>query len=379
MQVKIPVLDLKGLHSGIKGEIIQKISELYDNTEFVYGRTARIFEENFKRYNQTKYALAVDNGTNALEIALRAAGVGHGDEVITVANTFIATVAAIHFTGAKPVFVDIDPNTWNMDPGKIESKITLNTKAILPVHLYGQPAEMLRIREIALKNNLILIGDSAQSIGSQIKENGVWKSTSKFADISTFSFYPGKNMGACGEAGAVVTDKQEFAEFIAMFRDHGSKEKYIHEFVGRNNRIDAFQAAILDIKLKYIDDWNQKRRQVAEWYYELLSDVEEIQLPFVPPHIYHIYHLFVILVENRENFQKYLAEHGIGTALHYKIPVHLQKAFAYLGYKKGDLPITESIVARNVSLPMYPELQREEVEYVCQTIKDYFGRRNWIG
>jgi dTDP-4-amino-4,6-dideoxygalactose transaminase len=372
--MQVPFCELNSIHQSIKSEVFNKLAELFDRTEFVYGETAKKFEKNFAVYNGTKYAVAVDNGTNAIELALRAIGVKPGDEVLTVANTFIATVAGIHFTGAKPVFVDINPKTWNMDVDLIESKITEKTRAILPVHLYGQPAEMIKISEIASKYNLKLIGDSAQSIGSKICANGIWKSTSQFADLSTFSFYPGKNLGACGEAGAVVTDNQEYAEFIAMFRDHGSKEKYIHEFIGRNNRIDAFQAAILDIKLNYIDEWNARRKQVADWYFELLSDVEEIQLPTIPDHIQSVFHLFVILVDNRANFQQYLSEHGIGTALHYKIPVHLQKAFQHLGYKKGDLPVAESVVSRNVSLPMFPDLTFDQVKYVANTIKNYFAK-----
>jgi len=373
---RVPFLELNSIHKSIESFVFKRLRDLYRNTEFVYGKTAKEFEINFAKYNETRYAIAVDNGTTAVELALRALGIKPGDEVITVSNTFIATVAGIHFTGAKPVFTEIDINTWNIDQDLIVSKITDKTRAILPVHLYGQPCDMLKIRDVAKKYNLYLIGDSAQSIGSKIKENGIWKNTSQFADISAFSFYPGKNLGACGEAGAIATNNKEYADYISMFRDHGSQEKYIHEFVGRNNRIDAFQAAILDIKLKYIDDWNIQRREVAKWYYELLCDVEEIQLPTILEGTQPVFHLFVILVNKRDEFQKYLSDHGIGTGLHYKIPVHLQKAFAHLGYKKGDLPITESVVSRNVSLPMFPNLNYKQVKYVADIIKNYFVKKS---
>ncbi|MBI5219161.1 MAG: DegT/DnrJ/EryC1/StrS family aminotransferase [Bacteroidia bacterium] len=370
--MQVPFFTLKFQHEQIKSEVFRKIEELYDRTEFVYGKTGKEFEENFALFNEMAFACAIDNGTTGVELCLRAAGIKQGDEVITVSNTFIATVAAIHFTGAKPVFVEADANTWNMDPAKIEEKIIPATKAILPVHLYGQPANMIEINKIAEKYNLIVIGDSAQSVGSKIFYNEEWKSTSRFADISSFSFYPGKNLGACGEAGMIVTNNSNYAKFINMFRDHGSEEKYIHDFPGKNNRIDAFQSAILNIKLKHLDLWNAQRRQVAKWYFDELGSIEEIQLPAVPDNVLPVHHLFVILVKNREDFQKYLAEKGVGTALHYKLPIHLQKAFHHLNYKKGDLPITESIVERNISLPMFPELTCEQVKYIAKTIKEYF-------
>lgn len=368
----IPFLNLKYQHQQIKEEVFSALEELYDRTEFAYGKTGKEFESNFAAFNNTEYACAVDNGTMALELCLRSAGIGSGDEVITVSNTFIATVAAIHFTGATPVLAEIHPDTWNIDPERIEEKITPKTKAIIPVHLYGQPADMTRIRDIARKHNLIVIGDSAQAIGSKIRENSEWHSVSRYADMSAYSFYAGKNLGACGEAGAVVTDNPDYAQFISMFRDHGSKEKYIHEFIGKNNRIDAFQAAVLKVKLQYIEEWNSKRQQVADWYFQELGDVEELKLPTVLPDVLPVYHLFVVLADNRNEFQDFLAQKGVGTALHYKLPVHLQQAFSHLGYVKGDLPVTETVVKKNVSLPMFPELSQEEVHYVAEVIKGYF-------
>ena len=373
--MKVPFLTLSHQHKQIKDEIFAKWNELYDRTEFVYNKTGKEFEKEFAKYNSNKYSLALDSGTTAVELALKAVGIGKNDEVITVSNTFIATVAGIHFTGAKPIFVEVDEKTWNIDTKKIEEKITSETKAIMPVHLYGQPANLIEIKEIAKKHNLLVIADAAQAIGTKIKVNGVWENPSKFADLSTFSFYPGKNLGACGEAGAIVTDNADYADYISKFRDHGSTVKYIHEIVGRNNRMDAFQAAALLIKLKYIDKWNEQRRQVAKWYFELLSDVKEIQLPYCPENILPNYHLFVTLVDNREDFQRYLQEKGVGTALHYKIPVHLQKAFSHLNLPKGTLPITESIVERNVSLPMFPELTYDEVKYVAKIVKEYFSKK----
>ncbi len=368
----VPFFSLSEQHKKLKTEIFDKWEELYDRTEFVYGKTGKEFEKDFAKYTGQKYAIALDSGTSAVEISLRAAGISEGDEVITVANTFIATVAPIHFVGAKPVFVDINPQTLNIDINKIEEKITSKTKAILPVYLYGQPVEMQRINEIANKHNLIVIADSAQAIGSRIKQNDYWKSSAQFADISAFSFYPGKNLGACGEGGAIVTDNKDYAEFATLFRDHGMDEKYVHQILGRNHRMHALQAAALKVKLNYIDEWNEKRRELAEIYINELKDIENVEFQHTPQNIEPVYHLFVVLVKNRETFRKYLSDNGIGTSLHYKYPVHLQDAFSNLDYNKGDLPITEKIVSENVSLPMYPELKKKQVSRVCNTIKNYF-------
>ncbi len=370
--MKVPFLDLKPQHQSIKKEIFARLDALYDQTEFAYGKTGKEFEMLFSAFNQCRYAVALDNGTTAVELALRSAGIGQGDEVITVSNTFIATVAAIHFTGATPVFCDIDAKTWNIDAAKIEEKISPRTKAIIAVYLYGQPAEMLKIKKIAEKYHLVLIADCAQSIGSQIFENGAWKPAGCFADIASFSFYAGKNMGACGEAGAIVTNNEKYAAFASAFRDHGSAEKYIHQFPGRNHRIDAFQAAILSVKLKYINTWNEMRQQVAGWYINELAGIEGLQLPYVARDVKTVWHLFVVLVENRDDFQQYLAAKGIGTAFHYKIPVHLQQAFSHLGLKQGHLPVTEYVEQRNISLPMYPELTHDQISYTCEVIREYF-------
>lgn len=374
--MKIPFIDLTCQHEKIRDEIFSRWQELYDRTEFVYHRTCKDFEQQFASWNAARFACAFDSGTSAVEIALRAAGIGQGDEVITVANTFIATVAAIAFTGAQPVLTEIDDKTWNMDPERVEEKITRKTRAIIPVHLYGQPADMISLRQIARKNKLLIIADSAQAVGSALYEQGRWNNPASYADITTYSFYPTKNLGACGEGGAAVTNDPKFAEFMSMFRDHGSREKYIHEFIGRNNRMDALQAAALLIKMKYLEKWNEQRRQVASWYLQDLKMVEEIQLPFVPDFILPVYHLFVILVPEREAFQQYLARYGIGSALHYKLPVHLQQAFRHLNYRQGDLPITEAVVKRNISLPMFPELTRKKVKYITDTIKMFFTEKN---
>ncbi len=372
--MKVPFVTLKFQHEKLKNEIFSKWEELYNRTEFVHGRTGEEFEADLAEFSRTKHAIALDSGTSAIEIALRAAGIGTGDEVVTTSNTFIATVAGIHFTGAKPVFADIDPATWNIDPNEIEKHITPATKAIMPVNLYGQPADLVTIRKIADKHNLIIVNDAAQSIGSGIVVDGKWRSTTEFSDTTIYSFYPGKNLGACGEGGAIVTNNDEFAEFCDMFKDHGSVEKYIHEFPGRTHRMHAMQSAALQIKLRHINEWNNSRKQAAKLYKELLADVKEIQLPYNPENIDPIYHLFVILVENRDDFMAYMESKGIATALHYKMPVHLQKAFANLNIKKGSLPITENTVSRNVSLPMFPEITEEQIRYVCDTIKEYFNR-----
>ncbi len=372
--MKVPFVTLSFQHEKLKKEIFCKWEELYDRTEFVHGKTGEEFEKDLAEFSRTKHAIALDSGTSAIEIALRAAGIGVGDEVITTSNTFIATVAGIHFTGATPVFADIDADTWNIDPKEIEKHITPATKAIMPVNLYGQPADLVKIREIADKHNLIIVNDAAQSIGSGIVINGEWRSTTEFADMTIYSFYPGKNLGACGEGGAIVTNNDEFAKFCDMFKDHGSVEKYIHEFPGRTHRMHAMQSAALQIKLKHINDWNDSRKKAAKLYKELLADVKGIQLPHNPENIDPIYHLFVILTDNREEFMAYLKSKGIDTALHYKMPVHLQKAFTHLGIEKGSLPVTEKTVSRNVSLPMFPELTEDQIKYVCNTIKEYFNK-----
>jgi len=374
---RINFLDLKNQHQIIKQELFIRWEKLYESTEFVYASEGRRFEEEFADYNQVAHAIAVDNGTSALEIALRAIGVGPGDEVITVSNTFIATAAAIHFTGATPVFVEIDPLTYNMDVNDLQRKITPKTKVIIPVNLYGQPADLLEIRRIADDHGLKVLNDAAQSIGSKIRDTktGEWMHTHHFADISAFSFYPGKNLGACGEAGAIITNNDDYADFCRKFRDHGSQEKYIHEIVGRNSRIDALQAAALSVKLQYIDQWNASRRQVAAWYQEELSGLDGMQVPQILDTVQSVYHLYVVLVENRVDFMAFLNDKGIGTALHYKIPIHLQKAFQYLGYQPGDLPITESVVSKNVSLPMFPDLSREDIAVIGAAVREYFKHR----
>jgi len=373
MSRNIPFLTLSPQHQQIKREIFQRWNKLYDQTEFIHAAEGRCFEAEFAIYNEAKHTIAVDNGTSALEIALRAMRVGPDDEVITVSNTFIATVAAIHFTGATPVFAEIDPQTYNIDPEDIKKRITTRTKAIIPVNLYGQPADLVGIRNIADKYGIKVLNDAAQSIGAKIKDNeGKLVDTHQFADITTFSFYPGKNLGACGEAGAIIAENDNYADFCRKFRDHGSTEKYIHEIIGRNHRMDAFQAAALRIKLRYIDEWNSKRRKVALWYQEFLSNCTGITLPFISNHVQSVFHLYVVLVEDRIPFMDYLQRKGIGTGLHYRIPVHLQKAFKYLNYKPGDLPITENIVSKNVSLPMYPELTRDDVAYISDVIINYF-------
>lgn len=370
---KINFLNLKNQHQIIKQELFTRWKKLYENTEFVYASEGRRFEEDFSTYNRVTHAIAVDNGTSALEIALRAMGVGPGDEVITVSNTFIATAAAIHFTGATPVFAEIDSHTYNLDVYDLQSKITPKTKVIIPVNLYGQPADLIEIRRIADDHGLKVLNDAAQSIGSKIRDpkTGEWIHTHHFADITTFSFYPGKNLGACGEAGAIITNTDEYADFCRKFRDHGSQGKYIHEIVGRNHRIDALQAAALSVKLQYIDQWNASRRKIAAWYQEELNGLDGLQLPQILDNVQSVYHLYVVLVENRADFMAFLNEKGIRTALHYKIPIHLQKAFQHLGYKQGDLPITESVVSKNVSLPMFPELSREDIAVIGAAVREY--------
>jgi dTDP-4-amino-4,6-dideoxygalactose transaminase len=352
---------------------------------FIGGPNVEGFEKEFAEFCNTQYCIGVNSGTDALRFALMAAGVGPGDEVITVPNTFIATTEVISQVGATPVFVDIDPNTCNMDPGKISAFLEQNcvfnestnnlinqstkrqVRALIPVHLYGQPADMDAIQEVAQKYNLAVIEDACQAHGAKYKN----KAAGSMAAAGCFSFYPGKNLGAYGEGGAVVTQDEKMAADIRMIRDHGQNKKYFHTMEGYNGRLDAIQAAVLRVKLKRLADWNRSRNDHAAYYNELLSDVPGIEFAKVTEHAESVYHLYVIMVDDRDALQKFLNDKGIATDLHYPLPLHLQKAYEHLGYKEGDFPVTERAAKRLLSLPMYPELTREQFKYVTDTIKQF--------
>jgi len=373
--MKVPFLDLKAQHSVLKAEIMEVISEAIDNTQFVGGKNVTRFEEEFADFCGTKYAIAVNSGTDALRLSLLAAGIKRDDEVITTPNTFIATTEAISQAGGKIVFVDVDEKTDNIDIKKFEEEIKNQKKendrlkAIVPVHLYGQAADMDPILEIAENYGLIVIEDACQAHGAEYLKNGKIRKAGSMALAGCFSFYPGKNLGSCGEGGAVVTNNEALAQKIKMYRDHGQSQKYYHEFEGYNGRMHAIQAGILRLKLRYIADWNQRRRKNAALYKEFLKDVTEIVIPDEPDWSKGVYHLYVVKIQDRDKIQKTLADKGIATGLHYPIPLHLQEAYKHLGYKKGDFPVTELHAERLLSLPMFPELTKEQIEYVVNELK----------
>jgi len=398
--MKVPFLDLITPHRELEEELVKVFRGCLETGYFVGGSLVRGFEVDFGKLCETEYCVGVNSGTDALRFALMAAGIGPGDEVITVPNTFIATTEAISQAGAGIAFVDIDGRTYNMDPNKLEDyinrRLSGNTaaprhgstvkrlKAILPVHLYGQPADMDAIQDIANRYELVVIEDSCQAHGALYysKKDDKWKKAGSMGIAAAFSFYPGKNLGACGEGGAITTNDEQIAQKVSMFRDHGQAKKYFHEFEGYNGRLDAVQAAVLRVKLKHLSEWNEKRRQHASLYNEYFnknsalspqSSKHHIITPFEPPWAKAVYHLYVIRVQRREELQAYLAEEGISTGLHYPVPIHLQKAYANKGFKRGDFPITEKAATEILSLPMFPGLTAEQIEYTVEKIKQFYS------
>jgi len=365
--MNVPFVDLKRQYDSIKDEVNTKINEVLQNTHFILGENSDAFEKEFANYCGVKYGVGVASGSDALTLNLKALGVNKGDEVITVPNTFIATVDAISRNGAKPVFVDIDPETYNIDVAEIEEKITDKTKAIIPVHLYGQPADMDEIIKIAKKYDLKIIEDACQAHGAEYKG----KKVGSLSDVGCFSFYPAKNLGAYGDGGMVVTNNEQIAERIKMLRNYGQSKKYYHDFIGYNSRLDEIQAAVLRVKLRYLDEWNDKRREHAKLYNDLLENVSGIETPTEKEFVKHVYHLYVIRCKNRNELQNYLSSKGVSTGIHYPIPVHLQKAYKHLEYKEGDFPITEKYAKEILSLPMFPELTDEEIEVVVGLIRSH--------
>ena len=333
------------------------------------GENVKKFEQEFAKFCNTKYAIGVGNGTDALYLALRALGVKKGDEVIIPAKTFVATAEPITLNGAKSVLVDIDPETFNIDTKQIEKAITKRTKAIMPVHLYGQPSDMAPILKIAKKHKLFVIEDAAQAHGANYKG----KKVGSMGDVSCFSFFPAKNLGAYGDGGIVVTNNQKIAEKIFMLRDHGRRDKhadqYTHQTEGVNSRLDELQAAILRVKLRHLPDWNRKRQKNTKIYNSFLKKIKEIKVPKIQPGFESVYHLYVIRTNNRDALKKALKEIGIATGVHYPIPLHLQPALKYLGYKKGDFPEAEKAAKEVLSLPMYPELSKRQIKFIADSIQ----------
>lgn len=363
--MKIPFVDLKRQYDSIREEVLAAIEEVLQNSSFILGPAVEKFENEFSDYCDSKHTLGVASGTDALFLTLKALEIGEGDEVITVPNTFTATVDAIVKSGAKPVFVEMDQETYNIDVHKIEERITQKTKAIMPVHLYGQPADMDEISRIAKRHSLYVVEDACQAHGARYKNRRV----GSLGDAGCFSFFPAKNLGAYGDGGAVVTHNQALAEKIKMLRNYGQRKKYYHECIGYNSRLDSIQATVLSVKLKHLDRWNCLRKQHADQYKKLLAN-NEILLPKEAPERTHVYHLFVIRTPKREELRRQLASKEIADGLHYPVPVHLQKAYRFLGYKQGDFPITERCADEILSLPMFPELTNEEIKQVSDAIKN---------
>ena len=366
--MKVPFIDLKKQYDSIKEEIDNKISSLVGSSAFILGEDLKEFEEEFAEFCGTKYSVGVSSGTDALVIALKSLNIGYGDEVITVPNTFIATAEAISLAGARPVFVDINEEDYNINVDLIKEKITDKTKAIIPVHLFGQPADMKSILNIARENELYIVEDACQAHGSEFEG----KKAGTFGNIGCFSFYPGKNLGAYGDGGAAVTDDREIYLKMLSMRSHGEVEKNRHQIVGSTNRLDNLQAGILRIKLRYLNEWNEKRRENAATYRKYLSGLKLI-IPKELEGRRHVYHLFAIRVKNRDKVKKELSGRGIATGIHYPTPIHLQEAYRFLGYKKGDFPVSETVAEEILSLPMFPELTENEIKYVCNSLVEIIG------
>jgi dTDP-4-amino-4,6-dideoxygalactose transaminase len=363
--MKIPFVDLSAMHRSLEPELLEVFTRVLRSSAFVLGPEVKQFEEAFAAYVGTKHCVALTNGTAALHLTLLALDINPGDEVLTVAHTFIATAEAISAVGARPVFVDIDPVSYTMDPALLERAITPRTRAILPVHLYGQAADMDAILEVANRHAIPVIEDACQAHGAEYKG----RRAGSLGVAGCFSFYPGKNLGACGEGGAITTDDPELAHRIRMWRDHGSRQKYVHQFPGLNMRMDGVQGGILAVKLQQLDRWNEQRRQAAAQYREALAGTDII-LPVEMPWGKHVYHLYVIQADDRAALRHRLESAGIESGLHYPIPLHLQEAYRSLGYRHGSFPVTETVVSRILSLPMYPGISTEAVARVAQEIME---------
>lgn len=366
--MNIPLVNLKEQYLSIKNELDPAVIEVLSNCNFVLGKQVENFEQEFAKFCGAKYCVGVASGWDAIHLSLRALGIGPGDEVITVPNTFIATVFPILAVGAKPVFVEINPDTYQMDVKKLEKAINKKTKAILPVHLYGISPEMDKIKSIARKHKLFLVEDVAQAHGASYKGHHA----GTFGDVAAFSFYPGKNLGAAGEAGGIITNNKSLYEKIRIMRDVGQSKKYVHSMYGVNSRMATIQAAVLGVKLKKLADWNAKRREVASEYRKLLSDLPIILPPDLGSDYVFNYHVFPIRIKKRNGLLAYLKSQGVNCGIHYPIPVHVQKALKSLKYKKGDFPITEKYARELLSLPIFPELTKSEIKYISDLIHKFF-------
>ncbi len=363
--MKVPFVDLKAQYESIRQEIGEAIQQVLDSTAFSGGPFVEKFEEEFARFCCSRYAIGVGNGTDALGMILRAVGVGEGDEIVTVPNSFIATVEAVSAVGATPVFVDVDPQTWTMDPAKLEAAITPRTRAILPVHLFGQTADLEPILRLAQARGVPVIEDACQAHGAEYRG----RKAGSIGLAGAFSFYPGKNLGAYGEGGAVVTDDPQLAERIRMLRDHGQERKYHHRLIGWNARLDGMQAAILSVKLRHLPEWNRQRRENAECYWQRLHTIAGVVPPKEAEPHRHVYHVYAVEVPGRDAVLARLKERGIACGVHYPVPIHLQAAYSFLGYAAGSFPAAERGARGLLSLPMYAELSAEQIDFVAAELE----------
>ena len=369
VQTVVPFVDLKAQYQTIRDEVRGEVDNVFESTQFILGDAVEKFERDFAGYLGVKHAIGVGSGLDALRLALEAAGVGAGDEVIIPANTFIATALAVSATGAKPVLVDCREDTYQIDPALIEQAITPRTKVIMPVHLYGQSADLTAIIDIARNHRLEVIEDAAQAHGTRF----LGQRCGTFGLAGCFSFYPGKNLGAYGDGGAVVTNDDDFARRVNSLRNYGQKQKYVHVEKGTNSRLDTVQAAILNVKLRHLDDWNAARRAHAAIYSDSLAD--DFIVPTLDPRSEHIFHLYVVRTRNRDDLQKHLNSRGIQTGIHYPIPIHLQEAYRDLGFERGSFPVTEKLADEMISLPMFPELSHHQIELVLEALSSFKAER----
>ncbi len=366
--MNIPLVDLRKQYDFLQKKIDKKLDEIFRSASFIKGPILESFENEFASFLKTKYCITVASGTDALYLSLLSLGIGKGDEVILPANTFIATAYAILYVGAKPIFVDVDPNSLNINSDLIEKNITKRTKAIIPVHLYGQPSNMDRIMKISKKYKLFVVEDVCQAHGAAYKG----KKVGTFGTLAAYSFYPSKNLGAYGDGGAITTNSSKLVKIIKSLREYGSTSKYTYSRIGINSRLDALQAAILRFKLRYLETWNKRKLNLATYYNNKLKVLSSITTPFIDEDSVPAYHLYVIRTPKRTQLIKYLSSRGIQTGIHYPTPLHMQKSLLSLGYKKGDFPVTETMASKILSLPIYPELTHKEQDYIVESIKSFF-------
>jgi dTDP-4-amino-4,6-dideoxygalactose transaminase len=367
--MKIPFLNFEPMHVSVKEDMYNAFNQVYNSNWFIMGEHLSAFEKEYAIFNKVKHAIGVSNGLDALFLSLKALGIQAGDEVIVPSNTYIATALAVSYVGATPIFVEPNPKTYNIDPELVEQSITSKTKAIIPVHLYGQACEMDKIMAIATKYNLLVIEDNAQSHGATFQG----KCTGSWGDANGTSFYPGKNLGALGDGGAITTNREDVYEKIKILRNYGSAVKYKHDVIGHNMRLDEMQAAFLSVKLKSLKKWTIQRQEIAKKYSEELSQIEDLIIPFTHAEATHVYHLYVVRTEKRDSLQKYLEERGVSTMVHYPIPPHLQQAYSFLGKTEGTFPIAENLAKTSLSLPIWPGLKDAEVNYVIEKIKEFYN------